>query len=430
MKKALVLAGGGTHGAYQNGAVKALRELGEDTWDIITGTSIGALNGTLIVQEDYEVMDTLWRDLRQEDVIEGALSTDISLESIINERNLIRPFFRNYVKEKGVDITPLTELIRRVFDPEKFFRSKTDFGCITMTHMTQKPVYVTKEMMRQNGADWLIASASAFPAFPVHRIDDVEYVDGGYFDNLPIDYALRMGAEELTVIDLHTVPRHPSFMDRPMVRYIFPQAETGRFLEFSREKLRLREILGYNDTMKAFGRYDGVKYTFFERYPLPGWFDSWYLELLMLETRIRIANRVSERIYSESYVTDRLEARQHRAVLNSRQIFFGMMDCLMDLSGCDVSEVYSKTAAERAVLAAFAEAADPEYAWLPGNGVRDALEYARSLDQKGIVMKIAHGILYPSLMFLTENVRLSVYPFEEALAGFLVRMMFELGEKR
>lgn len=53
MKRALVLAGGGAKGSYQVGVWKALAELG---WkpDIITGTSVGCLNGALFVLDGYE----------------------------------------------------------------------------------------------------------------------------------------------------------------------------------------------------------------------------------------------------------------------------------------------------------------------------------------------------------------------------------------
>ena len=50
MKRALVLSGGGGRGSYQIGVWKALRDLGIK-FDIITGTSVGALNGALMVQD-------------------------------------------------------------------------------------------------------------------------------------------------------------------------------------------------------------------------------------------------------------------------------------------------------------------------------------------------------------------------------------------
>ncbi len=50
---ALVLGGGGAHGAYQIGVWQALKEH-DINFEIITGTSVGALNGALILQADMK----------------------------------------------------------------------------------------------------------------------------------------------------------------------------------------------------------------------------------------------------------------------------------------------------------------------------------------------------------------------------------------
>ena len=50
----LVLAGGGTKEAYQVGVWKALQELNINVTAIV-GTSIGALNGALFLQDDIDV---------------------------------------------------------------------------------------------------------------------------------------------------------------------------------------------------------------------------------------------------------------------------------------------------------------------------------------------------------------------------------------
>ena len=52
MKRAVVLSGGGAKGAYEIGVWKALRRLSIN-YDIVCGTSVGALNGVLMVQKDY-----------------------------------------------------------------------------------------------------------------------------------------------------------------------------------------------------------------------------------------------------------------------------------------------------------------------------------------------------------------------------------------
>ena len=52
-KNALVLSGGGSRGGYEIGVWQALRELGVPI-HIITRTSVGALNGAMVVQDDFD----------------------------------------------------------------------------------------------------------------------------------------------------------------------------------------------------------------------------------------------------------------------------------------------------------------------------------------------------------------------------------------
>ncbi|MEG1016631.1 MAG: patatin-like phospholipase family protein, partial [Oscillospiraceae bacterium] len=83
MKKALVLGGGGSKGAYECGAMRALRELGE-TFDIVTGTSIGALNGALYVQGDLESLEEMWETICPEDVMYNSEYFEGSLDAIMS----------------------------------------------------------------------------------------------------------------------------------------------------------------------------------------------------------------------------------------------------------------------------------------------------------------------------------------------------------
>ena len=56
----LVLEGGGARGAFQIGAFQALNEKGF-RFDGIVGTSIGAINGALLAQGDFELAQAWWR---------------------------------------------------------------------------------------------------------------------------------------------------------------------------------------------------------------------------------------------------------------------------------------------------------------------------------------------------------------------------------
>ena len=428
MKKALVLSGGGTRGSYQNGAIHALRRLKMDNWDLVTGTSIGALNAALIVQKDYRAMDRLWHTLTQDRIVNGAISVDMDISDMLNERQLV-PFIKEFIKEKGADITPMIHNINELFDEERFFASETDFGCVVCHMGSRKPVFVTKEMMRGNGIDWLISTASAYPAFPVHHFEEGDFIDGGYYDNLPIDLALRMGAEEIVAIDLSSNPNHPTYFNRTGITYIFPQIETGSFLSFDRKTIDGLETLGYYDTMKAFGRFDGVKYTF-EKMELPSWYAGFAREIMMLEEKIRRATEITSRLFSNQVITDRIASQQHQKTVDDRRMFFGFMDNLMTLCGVNIEKVWTYREARNEILAGFADCAEESYPYLPESlNTNSLLNYASTLGTKGIVEKIVHTQLYPSHSFLNESVQLTVYPFERALAEFFGKLLEELKEE-
>ncbi|MGA2393053.1 MAG: patatin-like phospholipase family protein [Candidatus Lustribacter sp.] len=66
--RALVLSGGGAKGAYEVGLVSKLMEL-EPAFDIVCGTSIGALNAAMIAQDKVPQLVELWNRVSQLDVL-------------------------------------------------------------------------------------------------------------------------------------------------------------------------------------------------------------------------------------------------------------------------------------------------------------------------------------------------------------------------
>ena len=59
----LVLAGGGTKGAYQVGVWKALKELKINIKGI-AGASIGSLNGALFLQDDFDMVENMYKNIK------------------------------------------------------------------------------------------------------------------------------------------------------------------------------------------------------------------------------------------------------------------------------------------------------------------------------------------------------------------------------
>jgi predicted acylesterase/phospholipase RssA len=59
--KALVLSGGGAHGAYEAGVAYALMQ--REPFDVICGVSIGAINAALLSAGDDDAIERFWREL-------------------------------------------------------------------------------------------------------------------------------------------------------------------------------------------------------------------------------------------------------------------------------------------------------------------------------------------------------------------------------
>lgn len=429
MKKALVLAGGGTRGIYQVGAIEALKEIGEDDWSIITGTSVGALNAAMLVQGDFDRMVDMYEHLQADQIVNGFVPNpdDMNIASFIKERELFIPSFKAWIRERGVDISPFKENMASYYVPERFFASDIDFGCIVATAKGHDGVYVTKDMMKERGLDWLIASASAYPAFPMMNIDGVDYVDGGYYDNFPVDFALRLGAEQVIAVDLQPIPTHINYVSRENIVYIHPHKELFSFLDFDRSRMESARRWGYLDTMKTFGILYGEQYTF-EPFHRPSYFDEWYRSIMLLETRIKLANGISGQLYSDMMISDRLKNQLHTDHLHPRQYLYGMLDSLMEICGLADTKVYTYREARNRILAEFAPALDDSYFSSMLN-VIDLAASLGALGSKELISRLVHFSFYPEHTVAGENVILTVAPYEYALAQLVTYMMKELEEE-
>lgn len=426
MKKALVLAGGGTRGAYQAGAVKALLAMGHADWDMVIGVSVGSLNAALIVQKDYEQMYAMYENLSLDQIINGRNPLEIKMREILTDKETQKEV-RQYLHDKGVDISPFISYVHALYNPEKFFASPVDFGCVTATHKGHDGVYVTKEMMKDHGEDWLIASSSAYPAFPVKVIDGTEYVDGGYFDNCPIDYALRKGADEVTVLDMNNNPNHPNMIRRANIHYIYPKSSTGDFLDFSKETLRHLFVLGGNDARKMFGEYMGTRYALLP-YEKPAFFRKWYIDIELLETRIKLASNINDRFRSEQVITDKLKEQTHLPYLTERDYFEGMLDFLLEKVGADEEKVYTLEEARNLIFAGFAPCAEEDYLGFTSPNLLEKARLVTNVDSKQVISYLVHAAFYPEHAIFSENTVLTLYPFEQAAADFVTMWMKEFSD--
>nr|WP_245249770.1 patatin-like phospholipase family protein [Vagococcus allomyrinae] len=263
-KTGLVLAGGGARGAYQIGAWRALQELGIE-FELIAGTSVGALNGGLILQGELEAAEVMWSQIDTGKILTFPgmnVAKQFSVNAVLRE---MQQFALSAVMTQGVSTKPLRQLIQQLLDEDKMAQQNQDlFICTTQLPQMKEVVVSFKETPSGEFHQWLLASSSFFPAMEAAKIAGNYYVDGGYRNNIPVDVVLQQGATEVIVIDVKgpglTKPVHlPESL--PIVTIVSPW-NLGTVLLFDGARSQWNIQLGYLETLKAFGRYIGHWYTF------------------------------------------------------------------------------------------------------------------------------------------------------------------------
>lgn len=260
---ALVLGGGGAKGAYEVGAIAALDELGIKAGSVF-GTSVGALHAAMYAQGNMDAAAALWDNIRLSDVVsEESLAIADDAENIFDHPEKLLEFITRYAQKKGVDVSPLTDILHKLIDEDKIRRSGVHLGIVTTRFPSLAMVEKRLEEMETGSLiDWLMASASCFPIFPMKQVGGDRYIDGGFCDNTPVEMAVRSGARDIVAIDIGKHRSHTQYDRRPNITYIRTSQPLGGLLTLDSALSARNRILGYNDVMRAFGRMRGVSYSF------------------------------------------------------------------------------------------------------------------------------------------------------------------------
>lgn len=260
---ALVLGGGGAKGAYEIGAIEALETLGIRAGSVY-GTSIGALNAAMYAQGRIEAARALWDSLRLSDVVPPeSIALAEEAESLFSRPDRLLDFITRNAQKKGLDTTPLFDIVRAQID-EAAIRAGTVRLGVTATRFPSLSLVEKhlEDMEEGSLCDWLMASAACYPAVPMKTIGSDRYMDGGFCDNVPVEMAVRAGARRIIAVDIGRHRAHAQYDRRPNITYIRTAHPLGGLLTFDPEVSRRNRILGYNDTMRAFGRMRGTQYSF------------------------------------------------------------------------------------------------------------------------------------------------------------------------
>ena len=251
----LVLEGGGAKGAYQIGAWKALKEAGVKIKGI-SGVSVGALNGAMICMDDLEKAEQIWDNISYSQVMDV---DDEQMEMLtrrdlknLNLNNVVQDALK-VVKDRGVDVTPLKNMIADLCDERVIRHSEIEFYIVTYSLSDLRLIDIcAKEVPQGLIPDMLLASAY-LPVFKREKLHGKHYMDGGGWDRVPIDSLITRGYENIIVLRIHgwgiekpvKIPEHVAVTD------IAPRQDLGGILEFDAVRSRKNMQLGYFDAQKV-----------------------------------------------------------------------------------------------------------------------------------------------------------------------------------
>ena len=264
---AIALEGGGAKGAYEVGVWQALEEAGIK-YNAVSGTSVGALNGAMMVMRDLEGAVRAWKDIRLSDVIDLEGDQEENLHKVLNGEVDLRdiqeliPQALDIIRNRGLDVAPLRAWVHEVADEKKIKESDVEFFVSTVSLTDKKGLEVkVNDLPEDEICDMLLASAY-HPSFRMEKLGGKYYADGGFVDTLPLHVLVENGYKDIIAVRIpgHGIERRFRIPEDVNITLISTNSDLGGVLNFDAEQSRRNMLIGYLDAKRVLYGLYGEKY--------------------------------------------------------------------------------------------------------------------------------------------------------------------------
>lgn len=199
-RTALVLQGGAALGAYEQGVLERLAEEPAFRPEVISGTSIGAVNGALYLAGDLQAF---WAEV--------ALPTLPALAPyamMFGHPSLYAPRFDYPLMPWWTSVyhhEPLRRSLERHVDFDRLNAHPVRL-LVTAANVLTGRIRVFDSHRERIGVEHLMATSSLPPGLPATEVDGVPYWDGGLAHSTPLASVLNTlpdGPAQVVVVDPH-----------------------------------------------------------------------------------------------------------------------------------------------------------------------------------------------------------------------------------
>jgi len=243
-----VLSGGGSRGAYEAGIIQYLRtdlarRLGRHVpIDIVTGTSVGAINAAFMAatmgdpDTQAEQISAAWRALRIEELISLRPVDVLRAAKIMLGGDPPPPPPGSFRYGGLLDTSGLERFVLRVIPwrgIDRNLRARNLHALsVSATHVGTGHTVVFLSSAEPVPREWsrdpfvrhraarigprhVLASAAIPMLFPAVKIGEEYYTDGGLRQNTPMSPAIRLGADRMLLVSLrHVAKGEPKSLER------------------------------------------------------------------------------------------------------------------------------------------------------------------------------------------------------------------------
>lgn len=195
MKRALVLSGGGSKGAFEVGAIDYLVNQAKFDFKVFLGTSVGALNAALLGQaRNYQELAAythklkeLWQDIKGDQSI--YTKSILSVLELLLRGSLYRP-------------TGLIRLLKQYVNLDNLCNPASVVKVTAVALETGELLYADSRnpVLKNDYLKYVLASASMPIFFPPVQIAKKHWYDGGLRDITPLGAVFEENPDEIVVI--------------------------------------------------------------------------------------------------------------------------------------------------------------------------------------------------------------------------------------
>lgn len=245
MKRALVVSGGGSKGAFAGGIVDYLTTVEKKDYELYVSSSTGTLVQLITSTKNIPKLKKGYTTVNNDDIWKinpfkvtqnqnGKIKMELDwlnvLKNVMPRFKLVKtekfPWFSIEKIDGGIsfgDSSNLGNLIREFMSEREYLRVKEELNkelvvCVVNATLKQIEYKSSNNWGYEDFCNWTHASCSAYPFMSPIIMNNMQYIDGGILETVPIQEAINRGSTEIDIIILKE--ENPKF-EAEYIRNVF-----------------------------------------------------------------------------------------------------------------------------------------------------------------------------------------------------------------